>query len=289
MNIKDELDKSIPENVELTEKEKTTIRYRVRQTTPTSKLSFKPILVSVFCIMIAGVLLLANIQPMIKDQSASNPINTKDTNQLLTKTPEGEITKDTNQVLPKIPENQITEEKKQQYYEEYKEIMNEAMEQKVGVSYRVPSKEKFEETGWVKPGNYEKMIQNNIDTHLKVEREKRAAMASDLDPAVTVNGETTKSIYIYFSGKLKEIEVTAEFDTQHSEDLDREVFESVENVSTEFAYPRGTWEQTSVKPRLVNDGKKYSIRIEGTWSYNSVTFEKVFTIEFNCDEAGDIN
>lgn len=286
MSIRNELDKSIPGDVELTEREKTRIRYRVHQSTSNSKLSLKPVIVSVFCFMIAGILLLANIKPMINDQSAPNQISTNERDQLSPRISEEQQKNDTNQLLPKIPDDQITEEQKQQYYEEYKEILDTAKKQMVANSLSLQSKERFEENGWVKPEKFEEMLQNNVEKFLN---NKISGNSWKLKPAITKNGVTKKSTIIYFPNSLKEIEVTAEFDTQYSKDLGRDVFKSVENVSTEFAYPQGTWEQISVKPKLLDGGKKYRIQIEGTWTYTSITYEKIFTIEFNCDEEGNIS
>lgn len=268
MNFKNELEKSIPENVKLTVKEKETIRYRVRQSSHTSKFHLKPVFISVLFIMIASVLVLSSIQAIVKEEKASNQMIISDTNH---------------------SSSRITEDQKQQYYGQYIKIVEQAMEQKVGLSISVPPIEEFKESDWIVSEEYEKMIQNIIDMHLTTERENIAAMSSNLDPAVTtMNGETTKSTYIYFPDILREIEVTTKFDTQYSTEFDRQLFVGLDNVSTKLKSSPGTWEQTSYQASLVDGGKKYSIRIEGIFKLNDLSFEKVFTINFKCDEFGNI-
>ena len=77
------------------------------------------------------------------------------------------------------------------------------------------------------------MIQSIVDNFLATERENLAAVSSSLKPAVThPNGETTKATYLYFSDILREIIVTAEFDTKYNADKNRQLFSSVDAIST---------------------------------------------------------
>jgi len=285
MSIRHELDKSIPEDVRLTEREKRNIRYQVHQSKANSKLSLRPVIVSFLCFMIVSILMLANIKPTVNDYSTPDQKNSNENTQLSPEISEEQQLNDTKP-LPRIPEDKITEEQKQEYYEEYKEIVDTAKKQMVSTSLRLQSKDKFEEEGWVKPEKLKELLQRNVEKFLN---KKLSGKSWEVEPAVTKKGVTKKSTIIYFPNFLKEIEVTADFQTQYSKELGREVFKSVENIKTEFAYPRGKWEQISVKPLLLNNGRKYRIQIEGTWTYTSVTYEKIFTIEFICDEEGNIS
>lgn len=268
MNLKNELEKSIPAKIILSEKEKNRIRNHVLHP-PKPRFHLKPIFLSIFSIMIAVVLFLPSIQSALKEENPSSL---------------GSIISDDTD-----SSNSITKEQKLQYHKQYIKIVEEAMEKKLGLSLSVPPIEEFKEEEWKTPEEYEIMIQNIIVEHLKREREKIAAMSSYLKPAVTnMNGETTKSTYVYFSDFLREIEVTAKFDKQYSAVLDRQIFVTVDNVSSKLASSRGKWEQTSYEASLVDDGQKYRIQIEGVFELNNISFEKEFIIEFNCDEFGNI-
>jgi hypothetical protein len=59
-------------------------------------------------------------------------------------------------------------------------------------------------------------------------------------------------------------------------------------TSSQKAGVPGKWVQTSYKVSLVDGGQKYIIRIEGVLTSLGASFEKVFTIEFNCNEYGKI-
>lgn len=267
MNFKNELEKSIPANIKLTEKEKVIIRNRVQQS-PSSKFRLKPLFISVLSIMIAVVLVLPSIQSIFKEEDALNQMGVSNANHL---------------------SSPLTEEQKQQYYEQYIKILEQAMEQKVGLNIEVSPIEEFKESNWIVPEEFEKMIERWVDTHLETERERIAAMSVYSKPAVTnVNGETTKSTYIYFPDILKEIEVTGNFNTQYSTEHNRQLFVAVDNVSTQLTGSQGIWEQTSYQASLVDGGQKYTIRIEGIFTLNNLSFEKAFTIEFSCDEFGKI-
>lgn len=197
---------------------------------------------------------------------------------------ENEMTFDRNEVLAPV-----TDEQKQQYYQQYIEIVEKAMEKKTGLGIEVGPLEDFKETDWVEPAEFEKMIQSIVDSFLAKERETLAAVSSNLKPAVThPNGETTKATYLYFSDIVRGIEITAIFNTQYHADQNRQLFTSVDAISTKLTPGNGTWEQTFQKATLLDDGKTFSIYIEGLFHLNNITYEKAFTIEFHCDEFGNI-
>ncbi|WP_052129897.1 hypothetical protein [Ureibacillus sinduriensis] len=258
--MKDELEKSIPVNVvKLSEKEKSLIRYRVSQS-QTSKIYIKPIIVLVLFMLIATIVVLPNTKLMDTADNSSSQIAIS-----------------------------LTERQKQQYYKEYVRIVDKAMEQKVGIGLSVPPIEEFKESDWIPPEAYEKMIQEHVDEFLATERKKIAAMSSDLKPAVTtMEGQTKKAVYLYFPDILKRVEVTANFDTQYSKKLDRQLFVAADNVSSKLVSSPGTWEQTSYEVFLGNDGQQYTIRIEGIFTLNNLSFDKAFTIQYICDEFGNI-
>lgn len=185
----------------------------------------------------------------------------------------------------------ITEEQKQQYYQQYVEIVEKVIEKKIGISIGVAPIEEFKESDWVEPAEFEKRIQSIEEGFLAEERETIAAVSTDLKPAVTnPNGETTKATYLYFNGLVKKFEVTALFDTQYNADKSRQLFSNVDEILTKIAgFPdTGEWEQTFQKVTLLDGGRTYSIYIEGIFDYMDIQHEKVFTIEFYCDEFGNI-
>ncbi|MEK5174941.1 hypothetical protein NST63_17225 [Heyndrickxia sp. FSL W8-0496] len=75
---------------------------------------------------------------------------------------------------------------------------------------------------------------------------------------------------------------------QNNKKLEKQLFIVVNDVTSQKAGVPGKWDQTSYKASLVDGGQKYIIRIEGVLTSLGVSFEKVFTIEFNCNEYGKI-
>lgn len=212
--------------------------------------------------------------------------NTATHDTVLTPVEEEQINKlDTNE----IP-TPLTEEQKQQYYEQYKEIMDKVNEKKLGLGLEVAPMESFKESDWVEPIDYEKMVNGIVEDFLATEREKKAKLSRYLEETVTnINGETTKPIYMSFSDIMRKIKVTGKFETQYNAEHNRQLFVAVNNISTQLDGPKGTWKQTSAQASLVDGGKTYSIRIEGIFNFNGITDEKAFTIEFSCDEFGNIH
>ena len=184
----------------------------------------------------------------------------------------------------------LTEEQKQQYYAQYVEIVDQVMDKKLGMGISVVPIDEFEESDWVEPQEFERRIQAGIESFLKREREKLAAVSYDLKPAVmNPDGTTMKDQYIYFPDMVKKIEVTATFDTRYDTTKNRQLFNGVEDISTRVPVYTGKWEQTFSEATLLDGDRTYSIYIEGVLYYLGLEIEKAFTIEFFCDEFGNIS
>lgn len=184
----------------------------------------------------------------------------------------------------------LTEEQKQQYYAQYVEIVDEVADKKLGIGLEVEPMDTFKESDWVEPQAFERRIQAGIESFLEREREKLAMVSWDLKPAVmNSDGTTTKARYLYFSDIVKKIEVTATFDTRYDAAKERQLFSGVADISAEMVNVQATWEQTFVEATLLDGGRTYSIYMEGIFYLNGSEIEKAFTIEFYCDEFGEIS
>lgn len=184
----------------------------------------------------------------------------------------------------------LTQEQKEEYHKQYVEIVEKVNQKKLGLVLGVPPIESFKEEDWKEPKAYEQMVQMHEDSFLATEREKLAAVSTDLKPAeMDPDGKTTKATYLYFPDLLTTVEVKAKFDTQLNEDKSRQLFSKVDEISTKIISSHGTWEQTFQKATLQDGGQTYLIYIEGILDLNNTTTEKTFTIEFHCDEFGNIS
>ncbi|QGG53556.1 hypothetical protein [Lysinibacillus pakistanensis] len=285
MNIKHELERSLPASIKLSEKEKANIRTKI-QKSHQPKYHVKPLIVSIVAAILIGISLLPIIQSVEK---ASPPLN--DTSMSITDEGQQQNIEPSAQSVEETPKEplSLTDEEKRQYYEQYLEIIDRAMQKKTGLSFGVVPIEEYKDEYWITPQQFENDVQSWLEEHLATEREKIDNMLITPEPVITnADGSTTKTTYIYFPDILKTIEVTGHFETQYNEIYDRQLFIKADNISTKLAYPRGTWEQTSYRVSLIDGGRTYSIRIEGNFDYNGLHFEKAFTIEFNCDVSGKI-
>jgi len=285
MNIKHELERSLPASIKLSEQEKANIRTKI-QKSDQPKYHVKPLIVSIVAAILIGISLLPTIQSVEK---ASPPLN--DTSMAITDEGQQQNIEPPAQSVEEPPKEplSLTDEEKRQYYKQYLEIIDRAMQKKVGLSFGVAPIEEFKDEYWITPQQFENDVESWLEEHLATEREKIDNMLITPEPVITnPDGSTTKTTYIYFPDILKTIEVTGHFETQYNENYDRQLFIKADNISTKLAYPRGTWEQTSYRVSLIDGGRTYSVRIEGNFDYNGLHFEKAFTIEFNCDVNGKI-
>jgi len=285
MNIKHELERSLPASIKLSEKEKTNIRTKI-QKSHQPKYHVKPLIVSIVAVILIGISLLPTIQSVEKASPPSNDNSMA----IMDEVQQQNIESPASSVEepPKEPLS-LTDEEKKQYYKEYVEIVERAMQKKPGLSTSVVPIEEFDDKYWVTPEEFEEMIQEGVEQHLATEREKIDNMLITPEPVITnADGSTTKTTYIYFPNLLKTIEVTGYFETQYNEVSKRQLFKSADNISTTLTYPEGDWVQTSYNASLIDGGRTYSIRIEGYFDYVGLHYEKAFTIEFNCDVNGKI-
>ena len=184
----------------------------------------------------------------------------------------------------------LTQEQKEEYYKQYVEIVDKAMEKKTGINIELSPMEDFPLEAWVKPKEFEARIQDMVEQHLAREREMLNALSSTTKEAVTnLNGETSKTTYIYVPDSTWQIEVTGKFETQYNPYNGRQLFANADNISSKVISSFATWEQTSYEVSLIDGGRTYSIRIEGVLSVSGASFEKAFTIEFHCNEVGKIS
>ncbi|WP_341300854.1 hypothetical protein MHB44_21720 [Lysinibacillus sp. FSL H8-0500] len=274
MSIKNELEKSLPTSIKLSENEKAMIQAKVQQAPP-SRYYWKPLLISILAVMLIGISLLSTMQSSSPADSAAVIMESE---------PEEKPVR--------APLPPLTDEVKKQYYQEYVKIIDEVMAAKPGMNISVVPIEQFEDDFWVTPEDFRKDIQSWVDHHLATEREKIDEMLRG-NPAPVItneNGHVTKKTYMYFSDILIAIEVTGNFKTAYHASRNRQIFSSVQDISTKLTeITRGAWKQTSSKATLLDGGRTIEIQIEGIFEYNTIRYEKRFTIEFYCDENGEIH
>ncbi|QTD42544.1 hypothetical protein [Sporosarcina sp. Te-1] len=187
------------------------------------------------------------------------------------------------------PTLNLSQKQKEEYYKQYVEIVNKVNEKKMGLSLGVEPMKSFKESDWQAPEDFEAMIQQDVEGFLAREREVIAAVSTDLKPGITdPSGVTTKQTYIYIPDSVKRIEVTAKFNTRLDSDQTGQIFSNVDTVTSELVGGFGTWEQTSMKSTLLDDGRTYHIYIEGKINTHDLIFEKAFAIEFECDGLGNV-
>lgn len=185
---------------------------------------------------------------------------------------------------------QLTQEQKEDYHKQYEAIVNRANETKIGIKLGVPSIAEFESEDWAEPNDYEQRIQEHIDSFLASERETLSKLSSTTTEVVTgSNGEMKKTAYLYVDDLIFSVEVSAEFDTQYQEHRKGQVFSKVDHITSQLASTSsGEWKQTFSEAKLVDNGRTYSLLIEGVYTLNHIATQKAFTIEFSSDSLGNI-
>lgn len=202
---------------------------------------------------------------------------------------EDKTVSDMNEEKPKTS-LKLTQEQKEEYHKQYVKIVENVNQQKLGTQLGVSSIDEFKAEDWVEPKVFAKRVQEHVDGFLEEERKALATMPTKKNQDATeVSGGWALEKFIYVAGILSRIEVIGNFETQYSESRKGQVFTGINKISTQVAKgSKGTWEQTSYKASLLDGGQTYSIRIEGIHHFNNLSIDKLFTIEFSCDEFGNI-
>lgn len=186
---------------------------------------------------------------------------------------------------------QLTQEQKEDYHKQYEEIVKRANETKIGIKLGVASIAEFENGDWVEPHDYEQRIQEHIDSFLASEREALSKLSSTTTEAIIgSNGEMKKTAHLYVSDKIFLVEVSVEFDTQYQAYRKGQVFSKVDHITSQIGSTTssGEWKQTFSEAKLVDNGRTYSLLIEGVYTLNNIATQKAFTIEFSSDSLGNI-
>ena len=200
------------------------------------------------------------------------------------------ITDSTIKVVETTGPLQLTQEQKEDYHKQYKKIVNRANETKIGIGLGVPPIEEFKPEDWVEPKDYEQRVQEHIDSFLASEREALSNLSSPTTEVVMgSNGERKKTAHLYMDDKIFSIEVSGVFETQYKKSRKGQVFSNVDQITSHIARSsNGKWKQTFSEASLLDNGRTYSLLIEGVYTFNRIATKKAFTIEFSCDEFGTI-
>ena len=184
---------------------------------------------------------------------------------------------------------ELTQHQKEEYHKRYVAAVEWLNEQKVGLHMEVSPIEEFTDESWREPDMFEKGVQAWVDEHLAKERKFiELLQPTDKETKLQKDGTIAKKAYMYISDVVRSVKVAANFETQYSEVHNRQLFAGMDNITTVGTSNGGDWEQTSVEVSLIDGGRTYSDDIEGMWSGLGTSFEKAFTIEFRCDQYGDI-
>ena len=184
---------------------------------------------------------------------------------------------------------ELTQQQKEGYHKRYVDVVEWLNEQKAGLHMEVLPIEEFKDEYWQDPDIFEKEVRDWVGEHLAKERKFIASLQpTDKEAKLQEDGAIAKKAYMYISDVIYSVKVAANFETQYSEAHDRQLFAGVDDITTEGMSNGSDWEQTSVEVSLIDGGRTYSVEIEGVWSGLGTSFEKTFTIEFRCDQYGNI-
>ena len=184
---------------------------------------------------------------------------------------------------------ELTQQQKEAYHKRYVAAAEWLNEQKVGLHMEVSPIGEFTDDSWQDPDMFEKEIHDWVDAHLAREREFiELLQPTDKEAKLQEDGKIAKKAYMQISETIRSVEVAANFDTQYSDTHDRQLFAGIDDITTEGMSNGSDWEQTSIEVSLIDGGRTYSIDIEGVWNGLGASWEKAFTIEFRCDQYGNV-
>lgn len=186
---------------------------------------------------------------------------------------------------------QLTDAQKEEYYSEYKAIVDQLMQKKLGLHIEVVPKEEFQPNDWVEPKDFQARMDGIEEEHLKEEREVMKAVSSDKDTVTTITNEGySKSAQTYVTGTVIYVDVIGDFETQLDEGAERQVFSKVNRISSRASdRSKGVWKQTAAQATLLDGGRTYKLHMEGVYEYLGGTYEKAFDVTFNCTPTGMVN
>ncbi|GLC89547.1 hypothetical protein [Lysinibacillus piscis] len=273
MNIKQELENTLPPTMTMTEQEKLAIRYRIQQSTK-AKNSWKPVIASIGALLLVAILAIT-----IVTKPEQETIHTSQPQEEVIVTEE----KEPDVILT------LTDEEKKRYYAQYAKSLEWVHAQKVGLQVSLVPIEEYNR--WIDPQVFDQEAKSWVTNHLAIEQEKIAAISPD-PIMVNSDGRITKTTYVYIPAILKTLEVTGHFTTAYSPTYGRYIFTSASDISATKPYyvpSQQKWQQTAYKVSLIDGGRTYRIYIEGFFEIAGGVTEKAFTIEFHCDENGTIS
>lgn len=172
----------------------------------------------------------------------------------------------------------ITSNQKENYYKQYVEIASEVSlltGQEVGV---LPI-ENFTENDWVSLDEFRENAVNlancKVDTLIST-------------PSVR-GGSATKDKTINVSGVTDTVSVTGSFETDYYSSFNRQMFKSVNSITSDVASSNATWSQIDYDATKQDSGRTYKIVVSGKYTRSGLYTNLFVTVYFYCDSVGAIS
>lgn len=173
----------------------------------------------------------------------------------------------------------LSEQQKQEYYKQYKEIVEEINSGNPNATLELVPFEEYKSEDYVEPSEFEKYATERASVNFVNISESR------IQPRSTAYGTKTKDVSS--NGAKVTITVKGSFETQYESYYQRQMFTRINSITSSAS--KGSWSQTGYTPSLIDGGRTYSIIVGGKLTINGLISSHNVTVPFYCDSKGSIS
>lgn len=182
--------------------------------------------------------------------------------------------------------SELTQEQKEEYHKQYIDIVEEVMETHPGTILEVVPLNEFAEEDWVEPKEFRKLAIKRANMVFTESKKSSPELSTEITTMSTT--QATKSKSFKASGTTASISITGSFTTIYNDIIDRQVFGSVNSI-TSRSTSIGTWTQTGYTPQRLDTSRTYGITVGGKYKLNGITTSHNVYVEFYCSSTGGVS
>ncbi len=173
----------------------------------------------------------------------------------------------------------LSEQQKQEYYKQYKEIVDEINSENPNALLELVPFAEYESEDYVEPSEFKKYATERANVKFV------STSGSAIQPYSTASSTKTKSVNS--NGVSATITIRGSFETQYDSFYQRQMFAGINSITSSSS--TGSWSQTGYTPSLIDGGRTYSIIVGGKLTINSLTSSHNISVEFYCNSNGSIS
>lgn len=179
---------------------------------------------------------------------------------------------------------ELSKEQKLEYYKQYEEIVSEINSGTPNSSLELGPFADFNSEDFIEPSEFKKYAIERSNIEFNIVSDSNTGI-TPFSTAYSSKEKTVKS-----NGASVVVTINGSFDTQYSEAHKRQMFSSINSITTKTS--QGKWTKSTssgYSSRLIDVGRTYEVTVSGKITINNLSSSHNIVVEFYCNTNGSVS